>query len=299
MHLVASMIRPAPPAEGCLGNEYDATVADICTPYCNAQLNCPPNYSCAKKTSGKGAVDLCIPGVPGFRCAGQKCVAWLLRSHRCRVRHLHHSCPLGTDQCAVVNTDTDKFVCVEGPGGPHCVTPRPFNGANCDPEKNNECRPERAEFCINYDSRGTSPRGECRVPCEEDLSCVPQGGLPHTCLGDMGQGGCFPGYLGLPCKNDDECFSGLCELVPADAELPLLKAERICTLVCGGNDESEKEADQQCDSPLDVSRAGFCSGGYCRGKQQVEENCVRNAQCVSGFCDQVSGVCIRNNSMPE
>ena len=65
-----------PPGETCLpvALPYNA-VPDICVPNCDGNLRCPPNFVCSRAVSGPAAPLVCIPGLPGSRCAGpQDCL---------------------------------------------------------------------------------------------------------------------------------------------------------------------------------------------------------------------------------
>jgi hypothetical protein len=270
------------PGQGCLGEEYSTDIADICTPRCDGDQHCPPNYSCARRTSGPQAVNLCIPGVPGFRCVNQNCVAGACEASGAGFSVCTTSCDGDPNRCAALNTATDQFVCVEHDGEKHCVTPRPFHGANCTDDDG--CDAGRNEFCSFYDRVSfDGRRGECRVPCEPDLTCEPQGGLPHVCLA-AGKGGCFPGRLGLTCMSDSECISNSCVEVAADPDTELDR-EKVCTIECGRNGESADQADAQCDNPSNVNREGYCNEGYCRGKRSVGYPCTRDAHCLTALCN--------------
>ncbi|HVY32329.1 MAG TPA: hypothetical protein VHB79_37590 [Polyangiaceae bacterium] len=282
-----SLKSQCPTSEGCLGTQYSTDIADICTPKCDKDGDCPPNFSCARATSGPGSVNLCLPGVPGFRCSRQNCVAGSCQDTGAGFSVCTIACADDSD-CLLLDTPTDSFACVTGGEGRHCVTPRPFNGANCNVDE--DCIAERSEKCFNLDVLGESTHGECRVQCNGDGTCDPQGGLPHTCLWN-GAGGCFPGRLGLPCKKDSECFSGQCQTVPADSELGLSETT-ICTLPCGKAGETEAEADAECDSPSSINRGGFCSSGHCRMRQPAGASCVRNDQCASSRCDVQHRKCV-------
>jgi hypothetical protein len=281
-----------PSNEGCLGNVYDAQIADICTPNCDANLHCPPNYSCAVATSGSGAAKLCLPGMPGFRCDGPHCVGGTCDDTGAGFSVCSRACDLTSD-CELINTESDAFFCVDGvdgAAGKHCVTPRPYHGANC--LRDEQCKTDLDEFCSEYDTLGPNAQpGECRVHCKPDGTCEPRGGLPHTCLWG-GNGGCFPGQQGLPCKLDSECFEGLkCQDVPAEVD-PVTAAARICTRPCGGKRVTEADADAECAAPRSVNGGGYCADGLCRAQHAGGQGCSRNAQCTSNLCDTTKKTCV-------
>lgn len=282
-------------SEACLGKVYDATLADICTPRCDAGLRCPPNYSCAQATSGKGSPAVCLPGMPGLRCDGPHCVGGSCKDTGAGFSVCSLACEK-TDDCAKLNTATDSFFCVDGGTGRHCVTPRPFHGANC--VRDDQCREDLNEFCSDWDPRGrdASPH-ECRQHCKSDGTCDARGGLAHTCLWE-GKGGCFPGEQGLPCKRSSDCLEGLsCEEVPAEPDTPddsdeLPLNTPICTRPCGGASVTEAAADEQCSPERSVNSRGYCAGGFCRPKRGDAKRCSRDAQCLSGLCNTAKSVCL-------
>jgi hypothetical protein len=281
--------------EACLSQFYDPTVADICTPLCDSELHCPPNYSCAQATSGEGSRAVCVPGLPGNRCDGPHCVVGNCEDTGAGFSVCTIPCT-STSDCAKVNTDNDSFYCVDGGAGQHCVISRPFHGANCDHD--DQCREDLNEFCSDWDARGrdASPH-ECRQRCKPDGTCDPRGGLAHTCLWG-GKGGCFPGEQGLPCTLPSECLEGLsCEAVPEEADKPdepeeLALNGPICTRPCGGESMTEAAADEQCSPPRTVNGHGYCAGGFCRPKRGEAKRCSRDAQCASGLCNTAKGTCL-------
>jgi hypothetical protein len=278
-----------PSNEGCLGTQYDVQIADLCAPNCDANLHCPPNYSCARATSGAGAPPLCLPGMPGLRCDGPHCVVGSCDDTGAGFSVCAQACE-STSDCDVVNTDSDAYFCVDGGAGRHCVTPRPFHGANCNRDK--QCRQDLDEFCAEWNVQGPNGLpGECRQHCKADGTCEPRGGLPHTCLWG-GKGGCFPGQQGLPCTLSSECFEGLyCKNVPEELDLATPVA-RICTRSCGGKGVTEAAADAQCSPPHAINGGGYCAGGYCRPQRAGDQPCSRDAQCASGLCDMAKKSCV-------
>jgi hypothetical protein len=270
-----------PTGEGCLGTQY-ATIADLCVPYCDSNLNCPPNYSCVRATSGAGSAQLCIPGLPGTRCNGDQCLLGSCQDTGAGFSVCATDCTSDLG-CANLTTSTDAFVCADGGGQEHCVTPRPFDGANCDAGA--DCIAARGEICATVDRQGLdSMRGECRVPCSDAGTCDPQGGLPHGCL----RGSCYPGVLGIPCAGSSECIEPLsCLPVKAESDLAPLSTQ-LCSLPCGVDGGTDADADSQCQRP-EIN--GYCANGTCRLVRSGNQPCTRNAQCGTGPCDTLTLRC--------
>jgi hypothetical protein len=251
--------------------------------------------------SGLGSQDLCLPGVPGARCGGSNC---LLGS--CEATGAGFSVctqPCSSDElCAPFSTGGDPFVCVEwGGSDPHCVTSRPFNGANC--EYSGQCRADLNQFCSQFDQFGsTIDPGECRVPCKSDGTCDPQGGLPFTCLLG-GAGGCYPGTLGLACKLASECMRGLtCQDVEADLDLDagVTSGSRICTARCAVDGGTDADGDALCNDPRSIVRGGYCARGTCRLPRGAGLPCDRDPQCVvSAHCDTNTHRCVEGPAQPN
>jgi hypothetical protein len=269
-----------PSAEGCLDTQYSA-IADLCVPTCVS--TCPPNFSCGNVTSGVGASRLCIPDVPGARCDGDNCVLGTCQDSGAGFSVCSMDCTSDAN-CALWNTGTDIFYCVDGGSSSHCVTPRPFDGANC--ALDSDCLASRHEFCAHTDRNGVpSSRGECRVPCDDGGACDPQGGLPHGCLGALG--GCYPGVVGIPCVDGSECLRPLsCEVVPSEADGG---SAQICSTPCAVDGGGDEDPDPQCGAP---NIAGYCGAGFCRALREPGQPCSRAAQCNSKLCDTVNLVCL-------
>jgi hypothetical protein len=259
--------------EDCLGRYYDTAVADICTPICD-DVPCPPNYTCARDTSGDGSPHLCLPRMPGVRCEGDTCLDGICEDSGAGFKICTEHCT-SDSECKKLNTTYDEFYCVEWAGGKHCVTPRPFHGANCDGPEN--CRVEEGELCPKQRPSGSADnRGECRVPCV-DGTCAPRGGLPHTCLSE--KDGCFPGEQGLPCQSNENCLLGLeCLTASEVAEFGVPEAH-ICTKTC-------------VDDAACARGEGYCGAGYCRLKFDYKQSCADDRQCVSGRCSNTDGKCL-------
>jgi hypothetical protein len=288
--------------EGCLGAQYASALADICVPRCDANQRCPPDFSCGLAVSGPGASDLCFPGVPGGRCNGNSdhCVVGSCEDAGAGFSVCTLPCPSDAF-CQNLNTSGDPFVCVNGGGPhPHCVTPRPFHGANCF--DNSQCNVERGELCFQFDPmQFTTGHGECRLPCKNDGTCEPQGGLPFTCLFD-GAGGCYPGVLGLACILPSECISGLsCQdvLPELDDDPDAMAGSRICTVSCAIDGGTDSDGDALCDDPHTIAQGGYCGRGTCRFPRPSGRHCDRPEQCRPALCDPTTNTCVaRTTSAP-
>jgi len=276
-----------PENEGCLAEQYDVALADLCTPKCEA-TSCPPNFSCATATSGPAAPSQCLPGLPGSRCVGDACIAGDCEDTGAGFNICTTRCDSDAD-CALLETASDKFYCVELPGGRRCVTPRPFHGENCYKEQGETCPDPRAT-CVTLRLTGKEARrGECRIPCDANGGCEPRGGLPHTCLPD--DRGCFPGEQGLPCQSQSNCLPGLeCLDVPPVTELGAPE-ERICTRACG-KDPADPHA--EC-----ADAKGYCDGAICRLRHDDNQDCIIDEQCISGVCDPSVGRCDPTGMTPS
>jgi len=294
-------------SEGCLATQYSSPV-DICAPNCDSKQQCPPNFSCVRATSGAGSPNLCVPGLPGERCDGDHCVLGRCEDTGAGFSVCTIPCASDTD-CAPLGK-TDVLVCVEGAGHRHCVATRTFDGANCD--TTDQCKTDRNESCVHVDRWGmTSSRGECRVPCNRDGTCDPQGGVAHGCLA----GSCYPGIVDIPCTRDSECVPPLtCHNVPPEADNPA-GGSRICTLPCAMPSVPQSDFDSQAPGVTEVGPSeagsdadpdslcappplsGYCGGGFCRVARVPGKPCSRPAQCNSGLCDGATNACLpRSNT---
>lgn len=288
---------PCGTGEGCLGTQYAGELADLCVPRC-VSGSCPPNFSCATVVSGPGAQDLCLPGVPGARCSGSNCVVGSCEASGAGFSICTTPCS-SDDLCARYSTSGDPFVCVDWGGPyPHCVTPRPFNGANC--QYSSQCRLDLSQFCSQYEASGfTSGHGECRVTCKSDGTCDPQGGLPFACLFG-GAGGCFPANLGVSCKLGSPCISGLsCQEVLPELDLDAgTTSSPICTTSCAVEGGTDADGDPLCNNPKSTAQGGFCARGTCRLPRLTGLPCERSAQCF-GICDTMMGMCVDRPANPS
>lgn len=270
-------------SERCLGAIYQTPSADLCTPDCDADRPCPPNFGCTVTISGEESAHACVPGTPGTRCVKDHCLVGSCVDTGAGFSVCTTPCASHED-CQWLNSLAGRFQCSDLGQGKFCVTPLPFHGANC--LKSEECRSEIGEICSAFSDTGVHlGHRECRVPCKADHTCEPRGGLPHVCREE--DGSCYPGQLGLPCKASSECFDGLtCQVVSADDELDLPE-QRLCTMPCGNHDSV-------CDPSAGFNDNGYCSAGFCRIKREDGTSCRRSEQCISGLC--VHGMCLASSS---
>lgn len=305
-------------AEGCLGTQYSSPV-DMCAPVCDSKKQCPPNFSCVGATSGAGSPDLCVPGLPGERCNGDRCVLGSCEDTGAGFSVCTLQCA-SDNQCQALSK-VDFFACVDAPmsnvslpqdgGHRHCVDTTVFDGANC--ATTDQCNTARNEFCAHVDVYAMdSMRGECRVPCNRDGTCDPQGGLPHGCLVSVSgkEGGCYPGVLGIPCTRDAECVKPLTCNDVSPEDNPDASGSRICTMPCPPQSAAHWDLDAEAsDAPeastleaggdADVDSAcavlptkAYCGGGFCRVGRLPGKPCGRPAQCSSRLCGGATNVCL-------
>lgn len=259
-----------------------ADFPDICVPTCDAQLHCPPNFTCSVLPTPSGQAKICVPGLLGSRCASDQdcaiggCLDTGAGFNECI---MPSTCSSDSD-CASLDGFLGTFVCAGGvPGqGPHCVAVTPFHGSDCLTSM--DCGEGRA--CFFYGPYGnTTASGECRIPCAADLTCPPAGGVPHVCLA-AGTGGCYPTDFALPCHKVGDCRSGLsCEAAALDPR-SVITDPMICTAACS--------TDNDCASMPGIRGFGFCELGLCRVGGQQGAPCDRDAQCLRHLCS--SGTCL-------
>jgi len=278
-------------SEGCLGTQYASTLSDMCVPRC-PDGRCPPNFSCATTVSGMPSEDLCLPGVPGARCDGSNCLLGSCEATGTGFNVCSKPCSSDATCAPFTAVTGDPFVCAAWGGpSPHCVTPRPFSGSNCDVR--GQCL---GQSCFQVDPFGpTADRGQCRVECKADGTCDPQGGLPFTCLFER-MGGCYPGILGLPCKDASECISGLsCEdvLPELDLDAGAMRGSRICTASCEVDGGTDRDGDPLCNDGQTVVQGGYCARGTCRLPRVRGMPCDRDRQCLApAACNPVLKQCL-------
>jgi hypothetical protein len=264
-----------PSGESCLPVALPVSaVPDICVPNCDANLRCPPNFVCSNAVSGPVAPKVCIPGLPGQRCAGpQDCLVGDCEDSGAGFSLCATPCNTHED-CKVLISIREEFVCAHRPsdGVGHCVSPSPFAGSPC--LLPTDCAP--GFDCYMYSPYQTMPIGECRVPCGPSNECEARGGVPHVCLAD-GAGGCFPGRFGLPCADSSQCMAGyVCETVTNQIAAGGPITQAVCTVPCA--------TDADCDANPWTTKAGYCDGGYCQLGAGKGEHCARNAQCRTRRC---------------
>lgn len=271
------------PGEVCLTDflSRGADFPDICVPTCDAQLHCPPNSSCSVLPTPSGQATICVPGLLGSRCeADQDCAIGDCRDTGAGFSEclLPTRCRSDLD-CAALDGFLGNYLCAESaPGQAQCVAVIPFHGLDCLTD--NDC--PQGHDCFFYSPYGVaSGRGECRWPCGADLTCPSRGGVPHVCLSD-GMGGCYPSDFALPCRQAENCRSGLsCELAQPNPQA-IITDPTICTAAC--------TTDTDCTATPAIHGMGFCEQQLCRVAGQQGAPCNRDAQCLRHLC--VSGACV-------
>lgn len=263
------------PGEVCLPYVLPAASRpfDICVPKCDSNLNCPPNFFCLTKASSPANPPVCIPGLLNFRCVTSNdcmlgdCIPTGEGFNVCSV-------PCEDDQtCDPLSGPRAAMKCVSPTPGArkHCMAPEAFGGAGC--KTDSDCGTgERCTFFSPF--RTTSDLGSCLLPCATDGTCRARGGVPHTCLAQVGV--CYPGAFGLPCANDASCFGGnTCLPSNPDGATPIKR----CTKAC------ETDADCRAASVVATSD-GWCNAGdhTCAQAQGSGFLCNRVSQCASGVC---------------
>ncbi len=263
---------------------------DICVPKCDPGHRCPPNFACSyDEAVAPGGPQICVPGIPGTRCrADQDCLVGLCTDTGAgfSVCTPPKSCR-PDDYCALLNGPVDVFVCAEGiPGQFRCVNTRPFGGATC--KSTDECPTGSGQECFFYSPDADTPqRGSCRLPCPADRRCPTRGGIPFFCIGETGEGGCYPGQFGLPCIDDTECPGNLtCEMVGPDARSRTNYSPNACTTPC--------TADADCDANPLTFHGGFCDVplGFCRLAGQSGAPCTQASHCRSKQCGAPGNTCL-------
>jgi hypothetical protein len=269
-----------PLRQSCIGSQlgFGAPIDDLCVPACDSNQDCPPNFTCLHDAvSAPDGPRLCFPGMVGARCSVQQnclvgsCVDVGVEFNVCSV-----PCR-SDDDCKPLNMASDVYVCA----GNHCLTPRPFQGANCTVQSDAGVTCPLGEQCFDESPYGAPHHGECRVPCDARGLCPARGGLPHVCLGKDHDGGCYPSSFGLPCQTKADCIADF-DCLPAVDDAPRSTtgySAKICTLPC--------TADADCDADTWTKRRGYCSSeGICRLSGGLGTTCDRNAQCESRRCSQ-------------
>ena len=252
----AESTRECPDGESCLSTLIVfAKASDICVPNCDVKP-CPPGYFCLAD-AGLGYPFGCATGFPGTKCsAPEDC----LLGNCAAVDPALSVCTIDCEsdgECDVLPPVQGRFLCVNQ----HCVDKQTHLGIRC--LRGDEVCPE-GQHCSDYDPYAPGmPREaeqrECRSFCESDGTCKPIGGMPRVCLPN---GECYPGDMGLPCKNADkegakssECMGEFrCECVE-NCDTPETET-RICTKQC--------ESDVECVGYDRREPPDRCVDGWCR-----------------------------------
>jgi hypothetical protein len=270
--------------EACLANFFvvGTGVSDICIPKCDGQNQCPPNFACARTPTYSNSPALCLPGLPGQRCqTDQDCLLGQCIDTGAGFNECALPGPCATDADCAFLDGVSTFVCAPGPGpaAGHCLAITSFDGSNC--MDSSGC-PD-GQHCYTYSAYIVDQgKGECRIPCDADGLCPARAGIPHVCL-DNGQGGCFPGLLGMPCTRSQDCLSDLgCLDVAPDPRRSVVSSPKVCTKPC--------TTDADCTSDPLIRNNGFCLvpdgqvDGVCRLTGAPGAPCERDGHCANGLC---------------
>lgn len=283
LHCVSSGCKASgtacPTGQVCVGSSlaFGPEIDNLCVPRCTSNKDCPPNFSCLRNPeTAPGAQEMCFPGMVGARCAtAQNCLIGACTD--VGVEFNVCSLPCADDRtCGALNTASDVFICAKN----HCVTQRPFQGANCSPSgEGGAACPANLQCFEESPYSGPVVHAECRVPCDANHKCPARGGIPHVCLGEHYDGGCYPSSFGTPCETKSDCVAGFeCMLASPDSHSNTNYSPRICTMPC--------DIDAQCDANTWTKRMGFCSDEHiCRLAAGEERACDRDSHCISRRCD--------------
>jgi hypothetical protein len=233
-----------PSGEGCL-TLLDDELPEICVPNCEAG-SCPPNSYCLRN-AGPGYPPMCIPGLPGFRCGtNSDCMIGYCANDTPEVGVCTIACESEL-VCGLLSSFREPFFCLAG----NCASKSPFAGALC--QSTEQC--PSGQVCSRHDpyhldQQRPITNKECHPLCNDDGRCDAFAGVPYVCLPN---GECYPGDMGLPCKDEGECMGELtCEAIAGSTDNETTVV-RICTEAC--------KRDVDCvgySSNPKICRDGFC-----------------------------------------
>jgi hypothetical protein len=264
------------PGETCLQEVIPASAhpPDICVPNCDSHLRCPPNFLCYRKVSTPIAPTVCIPGLLGFTCEDDMdCMLGGCVNNGAGYKVCTTGCASDAE-CRTFDGEQGKFLCVKNLAAPDnpglCQTPDAYRGSIC--KVTSDCTVRNPdEICTRISP--TDADGTCLIACDADGRCPPRAGIPHTCIpSDVSASGvCFPGYFGLPCREDGNCIDDLtCHpTVPG--------APEICTRACSTTAD--------CRASRWIGGDGWCSPlGICLPLLGDGDDCSAGESCRSGRC---------------
>ena len=283
------------PGTTCLPLVLGAGVPDVCTPDCDADKRCPPNFICSTLFSSQNTHPYCIPGFLGFRCAASlDCVIGTCEMPGMSPRKVCTTNCNGDGECARYNNAglglPATFVCQNN----KCLSPTLTVLDFCTiGQEMTDC--QTGEIC----SRAVIPNlpegtGICVATCQPGGSCPPKGGFPQACvpLGATSSAGavCVIGIFGVPCTQTGNCISTLQCLAPI-AAFPNLKQ---CTTTC--------QSHTDCTGNPAIGGDSYCFGLVVTGGAMICENkgntggdCIDPIQCKSGVCNCPDTGCTSTN----
>jgi hypothetical protein len=280
------------PGTVCLPNLLGPGAPDVCTPDCDAERRCPPNFICSTLFSAQDAHPYCIPGFLGFRCSSSlDCVLGTCEMPGMGPRTVcTESCNSDADCVGYNNTSfvlPATFVCQNN----KCLSPTLTLLDFCQVGAM-DC--QTGEVCTRS-FLDTLPQGTgiCVGTCTPGGSCPPKGGFPQACvnLGATSGGAiCVIGVFGVPCQAENNCIQSLHCLAPS----PLVPAFKQCTVMC--------QSHMDCASNPAIGPDSYCfgvvlSGGamVCETKGNAQTDCIDPVQCKSGVCNCPTGGCSTTN----
>jgi hypothetical protein len=251
--------------------------ADVCVPHCDSRLNCPPNHLCYRKISGPASPDVCLAGLPSFRCnSAADCLLGACTDIVDGLKICTLPCTSDLECAPLALTGTSQVCAKTTNGTGACVSVELFGGSQCTADS--EC--SGGARCVRYSPYGTSVAqfGYCLLPCDANNACRDRAGVPHSCHDKAPIPVCYPGKFGLPCSSNESCLSTL-QCRPAqllDAN-DMMVTQSICTLPCA--------TDADC-SANRHARPGSaqCKEGVCVLPRRGGRLCATDRDCVSGEC---------------
>lgn len=291
----------------CATGECCATVAD-CTAdsLCNT-ASCLGNKQCAYYPLACASRDLSNGETCSgeFRCDGHGgCVAvsgceggYVGDTFECGEGVVAYVCPTACaddDDCEeAFHCDTDLSECAadllsgEGP----CDQNTDCASGNCNEVTGVCCD---SGYCCNDNAQCEAFLLQCDP---ETDSCLAACTLDSDCdaLGDYhcDDGACEPDLLNGEqfCEADTECLSGYCDVISSiccDSGTCCMADGDCGSFAC--SDTYSCIEDCAGDSGL-CSDGYYCDGSICLPKAPNGSTCIESADCQSGYCDTVSGVC--------
>ena len=222
--------------------------------------------------------------------------------------------------CTVDSCDESANACVHAADDNACATGNPCRIGRCDPDAVGSDQ----NGCVFENRTGGSVScgtGACRRIVQEcvngePLACVegtpsPEicNGIDDDCNGITDDGAACPVDPPASCGRNGVCAGGSCQLYGTNTVCRSKTCTGFSTLqqqaACNGNgacppSQTHDCAPYRCNTAVaacmgscggepDCISTHFCELGQCRPKKPTGQQCVRSAECVTGFC--AGGVC--------